>query len=601
MPSPIEEIKSRLDIVDVINEYVPLKSSGTNWKAKCPFHNEKTPSFMVSRERGSWHCFGCSRGGDLIAFVEEMEGLDFPETLRLLAKRAGVQLKDFDPKLQTQRTKVLDVLRWVSRYWQEVLHKSTDADPARKYLTERGLSSGSLEDFALGFAPTGWDNTYQALKKKGFTDDDIFQAGLTIKKERGSSFYDRFRGRIMFPINDVHGVVVGFTGRVLEAVIDPSAPPQAKYVNSPQTLVYNKSQVLYGLDVAKQEIKKEKLAIIVEGNMDCVLSHQAGVANTVAVSGTALTAEQVQLVKRFSPKVAFCFDQDQAGVQAVVRGVEQALRAEITTTIVRLPFGKDPADVIVKDPAAWKKAVAAAEPVMEYFFTQALDGRDLNAVEDKKTIAKELLPIITLLNDEIERTHYLQKLADLLRVEESALRASLIKGRFIAELTQGKPGQPARATPIDRFRAVSERFLALLIKQPKWLEQLAGNFDDQLLVGADLQALYKQLAIWYTERRLTNHDDVVQLTSSLNPELQQLADLLSMLGDKEYDEVSSSGQEHDLLDLNTTLKRHALSLELKRLEIDIRGLEQQTGGHAGKMEPLIERFQAITDQLRTLD
>jgi DNA primase len=316
MPTPVEDIKARIDIVDFINESVPLRQAGTNWKGKCPFHNEKTPSFMVSRDRGSWHCFGCSKGGDIFTFIQEQEGLDFPEALRLLAKRAGVELREYNKEEQTQRTKVLDVLRWVSRYYQEVFRKAADAEPARAYLKQRQVNEESLEDFGVGYAPAAWDTTYQALKKKGFSDDDIFQAGLTIKKDRGAGYYDRFRNRIMFPIQDVNGTVVGFSGRVLDALVDPNGPVPAKYINSPQTIVYDKGHVLYGLDKAKQEMKRAGRAVLVEGQMDCLMSHQAGVKYVVATSGTALTADQVGLLRRYTTNLVLAFDQDVAGAQA---------------------------------------------------------------------------------------------------------------------------------------------------------------------------------------------------------------------------------------------------------------------------------------------
>ncbi|MEK7537412.1 MAG: DNA primase, partial [Patescibacteria group bacterium] len=503
MPTPVEDIKQRLDLVDFISESVPLKAAGSNWKGKCPFHNEKTPSFMVSRERGSWHCFGCGKGGDIFTFVQEQEGLDFPEALRLLAKRAGVQLREYNKEEQTQRTKVLDVLRWVSRYYQEVLRKASDAEPARKYLAQRQVNETSLEDFGVGYAPSGWDITYQALKKKGFADDDIFQAGLTIRKDRGAGFYDRFRNRIMFPISDVHGTVVGFSGRVLEALIDPQGPVPAKYINSPQTIVYDKGRVLYGLDKAKQPIKKADTAVIVEGQMDCLMSHQAGVQNVVASSGTALTADHVQLLKRFSTNVVLAFDQDAAGAQAALRGVDQALIAKMNVRIVRLNQGKDPDELIRNDLPAWQKAIETAQPLMEHYVQEATAGRDLTKVDDKKAAVKFLLPIIGKLGDAVEQSHYLQQLADMVRVDVSALRQSLAgqtkPARRAISTTKPEASMPPEEQHVDRFRAVSERLLALLLREPKLYEQLSGEFDPNDLVGPDLQTLYKTLVIWYSE------------------------------------------------------------------------------------------------------
>lgn len=630
MPTPVEDIKSRIDIVDFINESVPLRAAGTNWKGKCPFHNEKTPSFMVSRERGSWHCFGCGEGGDIFTFVEKQEGLDFPEALRLLAKRAGVELREYNKEEQTQRTKVLDVLRWVSRYYQEVFHKASEAEPARAYLKQRQVNETSLEDFGVGYAPAGWDITFQALKKKGFSDDDIFQAGLAIRKDRGAGFYDRFRNRIMFPIQDVHGTVVGFSGRILDALVDPKGPVPAKYINSPQTIVYDKGSVLYGLDKAKQAIKKADKAVIVEGQMDCLMSHQAGVKNVVASSGTALTADQVNLLKRFSTNLVLSFDQDAAGAQAALRGVDQALMAKMSVRIVRLNQGKDPDELIRNDLPAWQKAIDDAQPLMEYYFQEATHDRDLKNVDVKKAVVKFLLPIIGKLGDPVERAHYLQQLADLVHVEMSALQQSLTGAK--KELPRHANGQPRAApynspgsftgqAPIarqtdrssvdlrtDRFRAVSERLVAVLIHEPKLIDQLSAQFNPEALVGDDLQALYKTLIIWYSQNHFSTRHALADAASSLDPEQQELFTLLTLLGDHEYPEGLTPSVEHDILTMIAALKRRSLSQELQRLEADIRQLEQANSNNqtlpadtgSSQFSELLARVQTVTDQLRSL-
>lgn len=615
MPTPVEDIKARIDIVDFINESLPLKQAGSNWKGKCPFHNEKTPSFMVSRERGSWHCFGCGKGGDIFSFIQEQEGLDFPEALQLLAKRAGVQLREYNKQEQTQKTKALDVLRWVSRYYQEVFRKATDAEPARKYMAGRGVNETSLEDFGVGYAPAGWDVTFQALKKKGFTDDDIFQAGLTIRKDRGAGYYDRFRNRIMFPIQDVHGTVVGFSGRVLDALVDPKGPVPAKYINSPQTIVYDKGRVLYALDKAKQTIKKADAAVIVEGQMDCLMSHQAGVNNVVASSGTALTADQVGLLKRFSTNLVLAFDQDAAGEQAALRGVDQALMAKMNVRIVRLNQGKDPDELIRHDLPAWQKAIESAQPLMEYYLQEATSGRDLTKVDDKKAAVKFLLPIIGKLGDAVEQSHYLQQLADMVRVDVAALRQSLAgqtkpARRAITTTTPENKISEPEEPQADRFRAVSERLMALLLREPKLYEQLSGQFNPTDLVGPDLQTLYKTLVIWYSQNHFSSRHALADAASSLDPEQQELFTLLTLLGDHEYPGGINPSVEHDILTMVAALQRRALSLELRRLEADIRRLEQSGGtqnhpvlGNASpnQLSELLARVQIVTDQLRSLN
>lgn len=608
MPTPVEDIKARLDLVDFINEFVPLKAAGSNWKGKCPFHNEKTPSFMVSRERGSWHCFGCGRGGDIFSFVQEQEGIDFPEALRLLAKRAGVQLKEYNAKIQSQRTKVLDVLRWVSRYYQEVLKKTSEAEAARKYLQQRQVNEESLEDFQVGYAPAGWDTTYQALRKKGFIDDDIFQAGLTIKKDRGAGYYDRFRNRIMFPISDVHGTVVGFSGRILEALVDPRGPVPAKYINSPQTIVYDKGRVLYALDQAKQAIKQADRVVLVEGQMDCLMSHQAGVKNVVASSGTALTADQVQLLKRFTTNLVLSFDQDVAGAQAALRGVDQALQAKMDVRVVKLGQGKDPDELIKQDVEAWRQAVETAQPLMEYYFAEATANRNLKTVQDKKSVVKFLLPIIVKLGDPVEQAHYLQQLADLVHVEEAVLRQSLPVNKKVVSLTPAALATPTPApVEVSRWRALSERLLALLIHEPKLHDQVAPHFDPSFLIGNDLQTLYKTFVIWYSQNHLTTRQALAEAATSLDAEQQDLLTLLTLLGDHEYPLGITPAVERDLLTMVNDLKRHFLSQELHRLEADIRRLESASLGHQPSSDQpgqdlanLLTRVQTVTEQLRSL-
>ena len=284
----VEDIKSRLDIADAIQEYLPLKPAGTgSFKGLCPFHQEKSPSFFANRPRQSWHCFGCNEGGDVISFVMRMEGMDFREALEFLAQKTGVTLPSYNPEQQTLKRRLIELNDLAARWFQATLRNDPRAEVARKYLMSRGVDDLTADLWRLGFAPDSWDELTNALKSNGATDDELVQAGLAAKSDRGSGVYDRFRGRVMFPIADLHGRIVGFTGRILADV------KEAKYVNTPETHVYKKSAVLYGLDKAKGEIKKQGMAVIVEGNMDALSSHQFGVTNVVASSGTALTEDQL--------------------------------------------------------------------------------------------------------------------------------------------------------------------------------------------------------------------------------------------------------------------------------------------------------------------
>lgn len=600
--TPVEEIKNRLDIVEVVSDYIPLKQAGQSFKARCPFHNEKTPSFMVSRERGSWHCFGCGRGGDIFSFVQEMEGLDFPEALRILAKKAGIELKPVDPKLHTQRTKAMDVLRWVTKFYQEVFRKSAEAEAARAYLQRRGLDDTTIDLFALGFAPGGWDGTYAALRKKGFSDEDIFQAGLTIKKERGTGFYDRFRGRVMFPIRDANGAVVGFTGRVLDEKPDEQGRVPAKYVNSPQTVVYNKSGVLYGFDLAKRAIKQAGFAVVVEGNMDLIASHQFNVTNAVAVSGTALTADQVRLIRRLTNRIVFAFDQDTAGVQAAVRALDQVLAAGLDVAVARLGEAKDPDELIRRDPAAWPKAIATAVPVMEYFFGSVTADRDLSKVNDKKLVTRELLPIVGKLGDPVEQSHYVEKLADLVHVGAEDLR-KMLPGRRPTAPPAGEKLTTTATAPkpaADRHGAVTERLLALLIYDPQLFNLASAKLNPDILVGVDLQDLYRTLVVWYSEHHFVTRQELDARAAALTGDVKQRFTLLSLLADKEFSPDHETPSEEEFLSLTGALTRHALSRRLRQIEAEMSRLERAGQSSTPAMTTLLDQARELTEQIRSL-
>src|SRR3989338_6558560 len=421
MAGQVDEIKARIDIVDLVSEYIRLKQAGTNWRALCPFHNEKTPSFMVSRDKQIWHCFGCSEGGDIFSFIQKMEGLEFPEALRLLAQKAGVKLVSQDPKLASQRNRLLDVCQLAARFWHQVLLESAQAESVRTYLkNQRQINQTTIEDFKLGYAADSWDTLIKFLKNKGFSDQEIFLAGLSVKKERANDFYDRFRGRLMFPINDLHGNQIGFSGRTLKA-----EEKAGKYINTPQTLIYNKSLVVFNLDKAKEFIKKDNLAVAVEGQMDVLAAWQAGTKNVIATSGTALTLDQLQIIKRYTDSLSIAFDADLAGQSAAKRGIDLALGQELNVKVIVLQQGKDPDECIKNNPGDWLAAVKQAKSIMEYYFEQTLSRVNLHQVEGKKEAAKILLPIIAKIGNKIEQAHWLQKLAELLQVSESVLREKI--------------------------------------------------------------------------------------------------------------------------------------------------------------------------------
>ncbi|MBI5913330.1 DNA primase [Candidatus Azambacteria bacterium] len=404
---PSEEIKSRLDVHEVLSGYIRLQKAGANWRALCPFHNEKTPSFHVSSARQIWHCFGCGEGGDIFKFVMKMEGVEFVDALRILAKKAGVTLRAQDPKLASERTQLLEICTAAARYFQNNFESEAGAE-ARTYLAKRGMTEETMREFRIGYALDSWDGLYQFLTLKGYKSDMIEKAGLAIVSEKSGKkrYYDRFRGRIMFPIADQNGDVIAFTGRYIK-----EREGEGKYVNSPQTILYNKSTVLYGLDKAKMDIRKAETAVLVEGQMDMIMAYQDGVKNIVAVSGTAFTPYQLATLKRYASKLCILFDADPAGDAATRKSIALAWDQGFAVSVAKVPGEKDPADFVIDHPKKLAEEIARAVSVMDYYFDSVFSKYDPKKVEDKKIIAATLLPQIKKLQSKVETHHWLEQLS----------------------------------------------------------------------------------------------------------------------------------------------------------------------------------------------
>jgi DNA primase len=416
----VEQVKSKVDLVDLISEYLPLKKAGRNLKAACPFHLETSPSFMVSPDLQIWRCFGCGKGGDAYTFLEEKEGMTFPEALEYLAKRVGVTIKRKISQGDDSKAKLYQINELAARFYNYLLVKHKVGEEAREYLKRRKISEKSIEKFEIGYAPKAWETLLKFLSKK-YQLSDISNSGLLVAKEKGG-FYDRFRGRLMFPIKSAGGEIVGFSGRVLK---DESSEP--KYINTPETKIFSKGRILYGLHLARASIKHENEAILVEGEFDAIASHQAGVENAVATKGTALTENQVTILSRLCDNLSICFDTDLAGDAAARRGIELADSAGLNIKVIQLEKAKDPADLISQSPNLWQKAVSKAIPVFDFLISSALRRNDQLTAQGKKQIAGELLPILGKITDEVVKAHYLSKLASQLEVGEEVLRKEMEK------------------------------------------------------------------------------------------------------------------------------------------------------------------------------
>lgn len=502
MNSPVQQIKERLSIEEVVSSYISLEKAGKNFKAKCPFHNEKTASFFISPDRGSYYCFGCGAKGDIFTFVEEFEGLDFKGALKLLAGRAGIPLEHYNPKEESEKEKLYRAMEAATKYFEINLQHNQEVI---EYLKNRGLKAETIKDFRLGFAENEWRNLYDFLKSN-FSDPEMEEAGLIKKKEEASSsdgYYDRFRGRIMFPISDSSGRVIAFSGRIF---IDDGK--SAKYLNSPDTPVFNKSMVLYGLDRAKESIRKNNFSILVEGQMDLALSHQAGFRNTVATSGTALSdaefskenvVSNLGLIHRLSKNIVLAFDADKAGFNASNRAGKIALSLGMDVKVALMPPGMDPADLVAKEgPDAWRKAIRESKHIIEFILDKVL-----KEAKDERQIGREvrekILPYVEALESSIEKNHFIKKISELSAIPESALEEDLKK---IEQAGKREKTEIEEMEESDKKMHRKDHILRRLLGIVLWQKTLAGS-------PVDTEKISKQISE-ITELSFSEHLEKVK-------------------------------------------------------------------------------------------
>jgi len=609
----IDDIKERLDIVDVIGGYVQLQKAGRSYKALCPFHSEKTPSFVVFPDTQTWHCFGaCGTGGDIFSFVMRRENIEFGEALRLLAQRAGVVLEprhegeEAETRLK-ERLYKLNAL--AAEYFHYLLLNSPEGAHAREYVAKRGISDETRKTFQLGYARDDWQALGQHLTAKGYSWSDLMEAGLVIEGKDARGYYDRFRGRLMFPIRDARANVIGFGARAL----DDSLP---KYLNSPQTAVFDKSGVLYGIDQAKGAIRETGLVVIVEGYMDVLMTHQCGRKNVVASMGTALTEKQVRIIKKMTKNLILALDADTAGDQGTVRGLEVAKEAfdrravpvptwrgliryedqlDAQIRVATLPPGLDPDEVIQESVERWDVLVNGALPVVEYYLQAAVSKFDLKSPKDKAAAARQVLPLIREIGSAVEQSHYLQQLARLLHVDERTLQQELEGAK--ATPTAGR--STSRREPVaalERFGRLSAQpgltfgleqyVLLLLLKRHESLASmnaLLASLGMEPLTGEDLVEVDKRTLFEWIVRHIELHHPPdwsalrQEIDSSLRPALDGVLSLIegvAFLSDEQA-EVDAAKCALRLREL----RLHRRNNELRFLQDDARA---QNDGEAAK-------------------
>lgn len=455
MSDTVQQIKDRLSIVDVVSGYVKLERAGQNMRARCPFHSERTPSFIVSPDRGTYHCFGCGVGGDIFSFVEAIEGLDFKGAMKVLAERAGVELVFSRGEKEDDKDRLFAAMEAATLFYTAKMNAE-----AEKYLAGRGLEKPTIAMFRIGYAGDGWTDLSDHLRGKKFSDKEIVDAGLAKKGDKGLT--DKFRNRVMFPIADNAGRIVAFSGRIFGEKAHPDAP---KYLNSPETPLYHKSRILYGFDKAKQSIRRIDFALLVEGQLDLILSHQAGWANTVAVSGTAFTVEHAALLKRMSENLCIALDADEAGLKAAARAARSALQQGMNVKIVELPQGIDPADLISKEGAeAWKARIRDAKDVIA-FLLDALEARAKAPDAFRRVVEAAILPFLLDVQSPIAREQYERLIAKRLGVSEAAIAEARAK---LARATPAAPAPTEKPLEKKTNERAKQAFGLLL-----WQESLA--------------------------------------------------------------------------------------------------------------------------------
>ena len=515
MTSPVQEIKDRLDIVDFIRSYIPLQPAGKNLKALCPFHKEKTPSFMVSPERQMWHCFGsCGEGGDIFKFLMKYENLEFYEALKILAEKAGVELKKISPAEHKQFGILYDISQSAKDFFKKQLEQSTET---LNYLEERGLKKEIIDEFELGLAPSGFDNLIRYLINLGYDIKDTERAGLSFKTERGS-YVDRFRERIMFPLCNHFGKVVGFSGRVLPR-LESEKPELGKYVNTPETLIFNKSRILYGFHKTKKHILEQKSAVLVEGQMDFLMAYQDGVKNVIATSGTALTFDHLKTIRRLAEQLVLCFDNDEAGFNAVERAIDLANANDFNVKILTLQDFKDPAEAVQKSPGALAGLIKETKPAMEFYFERYLKEKVKLELSELKKKIRIVLGKIKNLVSAVERAYWLKELSQRTKIEEKTLAEEMEQLKIVnqfrsATVNELNPKLTNLSThQLSRRELIAQRLISLAITK----EDLKSQINDYLdYLPADYSIILRSLIeqVKLEEERLCSLLNLISLRSS---------------------------------------------------------------------------------------
>lgn len=584
----IELIKQRINIVDLISEYLPLKKAGVNFKAPCPFHQEKTPSFMVSPERGIWHCFGCDKGGDIFKFLMEKESIDFKDALETLAQKAGVILKHQD-RSKNIKLKLFEINQKALQFYNYLLLSNPIGKKALEYLKSRGLKDQTIKDFNLGYAPLNWESLTKFLKKRGYTYEEMEAVGLCVPSKKGG--YDRFRGRIMFPLINTKNEVIGFSGRILEE-------GEPKYINTPQTIIFDKGRFLFGLNLSKGAIKEKNQAIIVEGEMDMILSFQEGIKNIAASKGTALTENQIESLRKYTDTISLCFDTDLAGDAASRRGIEMADSQGFNIKVIEVKDAKDPAELCKNNPKLWEEAVNASVPIYDYYLQSISNRFDIKLASSKKAVLSELLPIWKKITDPMVKEHYIQKLSAYLQVKDDFIRKELnapVK-TVVSKNFDNVKKEIEKEDTKDRRRLLEEYLISLLLHLPE--EHIyVPNFPETLFTQEELKQSYVLLVIFLDSISFIGKSFKISEYVKTLPE--QLVPLVDRLYLSPIDEKLSDSRmwQKELENVISELKRMLIKASLEKLTLQIKNAQEFD--KLESLEVLNRKFRDLSVKLKS--
>lgn len=556
MNNIIDEIKNKIDIVDFIGNFINLKKAGKNYKALCPFHTEKTPSFIVSPERQIWHCFGaCNEGGDVIKFLMKWENITFYEALKELANKTGVSLNNvvFEDRLWKKKERFLNMNFLATEFFSFVLHNKKYGKNAMNYLFSRKVNLSTIKLFQIGYAPNSWSSLKNFLRKKNFTEEEMFENGLLIKNQKGD-YYDRFRGRIIFPIKDSRGFVLGFSGRLINDNIK-----EAKYINSPETFIYHKRETLFGINLAKDSIRKENNVYIVEGEFDVILPYQYGFKNFVAIKGTALTKEQLILLKRYTNKITLNLDMDDAGIESTKKAIEEAERLDFDIRVVVLTSGKDSDEALKKDIKIFKEQIKKPESIYDFIIKTAFNRYPENNSESKKKVADFVLPFVEKIINPIVKNYYVKKIAKLLEVSEESIEKALkiiktkYKNKNYSSIKIDKSKKEDREVLIEKY------FLSYIFQSENPFA-LVDKFSS-IVSGEDFyQPSYKKIFNILTEEKNRSKEFILNnFFKKLPSEIKTIFDEIYLFGSQEFI------KRENIDKISLQLKKNSIKRQIKNI------------------------------------